>query len=77
MITTRVTRLTVTSGMGADKIKESRKVCDFLFERCGGDIFEDAVLAYLRRLGAQHEQFPHTKRGTSDAMLKAIEAAGA
>lgn len=70
-------RLTITCGTDADTQLEARKVCDFLFSQCGGNVSEAAVLMYLRRCKDQHDRFPHTKVGTSDAMLRACEAAGA
>lgn len=69
------TKLTVTIDAAA-KHKSSRKLCDFLFEKCGSDISEDAVLGYLRRLGEMHAHYPHTKELTSEALLKAIDAVG-
>lgn len=70
-------RLTVTSGAGVDVTMEARKICDFLFAKCGGDVSEEAVLMFLRRCKHEHERYPHTKAVSSDAMLKACEAAGA
>lgn len=54
-------RLTVTSGVGVDVTLEARRICDFLFTKCGGNVSEEAVLMYLRRCKHQHEKFPHTK----------------
>lgn len=70
-------RLTVTSGSGVDVTMEARKICDFLFAKCGGDVSEEAVLMFLRRCNNEHMRFPHTKAPVSDAMIKACEAAGA
>ena len=70
-------RLTVTSGVGSDVTMEARKICDFLFTKCGGNVSEEAVLMFLRRCKHEHDAFPHTKAAVSEAMLKACEAAGA
>jgi hypothetical protein len=70
-------RLTVNVGQDADTPMEARKVCDFLFERCGGTVAEEGVLLFLRRLRHDHDKHPWTQAGSSDAIKKAAAAAGA
>lgn len=69
-------RLTINTEPDADATKEARKICDFLFERCNGNISEAAVLGYLRRVREDHSKFPWTKSTSSDALVQASEAAG-
>lgn len=70
-------RLTVSVGQDADAPMEARKVCDFLFERCGGNVAEEGVLMFLRRLRHEHSKYPWTQGGSSEAIKRAAEAAGA
>jgi hypothetical protein len=70
-------RLTISIDQDADPTKEARKICDFLFERCSGNVAEAAVLGFLRRAQEERRKFPWTKRADSDALAKAADAAGA
>jgi hypothetical protein len=74
MSATETIRLTIKTGQSADTTLEARKVCDFLFERCSGNIAEEGVLMYLSRARHDHEKFPWTTRIVSPALLRAIEA---
>lgn len=68
-------RLTIKTAKNANAYEEATKIAEFLYARCGGDVAEAAVLAFVRRCGAEIAANPHTKPGYSEAMLRLIKAA--
>jgi hypothetical protein len=69
-------RLTVNTGPELDTTLEARRVCDFLFDRCPGNVAEQGVLMFLRRSRHESHKYPWTAAASSASFLSAAEAVG-
>lgn len=69
-----MTRVGVTVTKEGDATEQSRRVSDFLFNRCPGNVAELAVIDFLRKHALQADRYPWVKGGSMPEINRASDA---